>query len=188
MHEERLGQVFVEGCKSLQTKRAWIVHGRIGLDAISTEGETLLWELKDGAVTARTLSPADFGVQEHPLAAVQLPKDGSHASLAYNNSVHAKIIASLLSPRRLRANGPIVAPYEPDAYGTVRPIETQALEDFVCMNAAALLVVSGRAGDEREGMRLARKSLKEGKAYHALEALRDAAALAVDVDEAESTI
>ncbi|CAD6569626.1 MAG: anthranilate phosphoribosyltransferase [Cyphobasidiales sp. Tagirdzhanova-0007] len=188
VHEERLGQVFVEGCKSLQTKRAWIVHGRIGLDAISTEGETLLWELKDGAVTARTLSPADFGVQEHPLAAVQLPKDGSHASLAYNNSVHAKIIASLLSPRRLRANGPIVAPYEPDAYGTVRPIETQALEDFVCMNAAALLVVSGRAGDEREGMRLARKSLKEGKAYHALEALRDAAALAVDVDEAESTI
>ena len=177
--------VFAEGCKTLQVKRAWIVHGRNGLDAISTEGETLLWDYRDGEITQRSISPASFGIPEFPLASVQLPSHRMHGSES-SYAIHAKIIASLLSPRRLRANGPIIPPYEPDEYGNRQSIDTQAMEDFVCMNAAALLVVNGKARDEVEGMALARRSLKEGKAYHALEALRDAAALAVDVNEQEN--
>jgi anthranilate phosphoribosyltransferase len=54
------------------------------------------------------------------------------------------------------------------------------------MNAAALLLICGKAGDEKAAFTLATRTLKEGKAYHALEALRDAAALAVDVDATET--
>lgn len=190
VHQEWLGQVFAEGCKTLGAKRAWIVHGKKhSLDAISPEGETMVWELKeDGTIQRNTLTPADFGIDEFPLAKVQLPSYGSEAQNAAASSYlkHARIIASLLSPRRTANNGQIVTPYEPDEYGTTQSVDTKAIEDFVCMNAAALLVVAGKARNEKDAMMLARKSLKEGKAYHALEALRDAAALAVDVDSMDA--
>lgn len=37
--------VFAQGLKTLSAKRAWVVHGRNGLDAISPEGETLVSEV-----------------------------------------------------------------------------------------------------------------------------------------------
>jgi anthranilate phosphoribosyltransferase len=164
------------------------VHGKNGLDAISPEGETTVWDLKDGEITTRTISPSLFGIQENPLSAIQLPSNGDSdsSSPAAYYSVHAKIIASLFSPRRLRNKEPITTPYQADAYGTTRNLDTSALEDWVCMNAAALLLISGKAPDEKAAFALASKTLKEGKAYHALEALRDAAALAVDVDSTET--
>lgn len=187
VHEERLGAVFAEGMKTLGAKRAWIVHGKNGLDAISLEGETTVWDLKDGQVITRTITPALFGVQERPLASIQLPSNGDAAeSPAAQYRVHAKIIASILSPRRNKNNEPIEIPYREGACGSTRTLDTQALEDWVCMNAAALLLICGKAQDEKAAFALATKTLKEGKAYHALEALRDAAALAVDVDAAET--
>jgi len=42
VHEERLGMVFARGLRTLGAKRAWVVHGKNGLDAISPEGETLV--------------------------------------------------------------------------------------------------------------------------------------------------
>lgn len=192
VHEERLGQTYAEACKTLGVKRAWIVHGKDHkLDAIAPGGETLLWDLQeDGQIVQRTITPQDFGAPNHPLLSVQLPSNGSAAenAAASSYSIHAKLIASLLSPRRAARGDAIVPPYEPDAYGTTHSIDTAAVEDFVCMNAAALLLISGRARTERNAMALARKSLREGRAYHALEALRDAAALAVDVDALEDRL
>jgi anthranilate phosphoribosyltransferase len=185
VHEERLGQVFAEALKTLKAKRAWVVHCKSnGLDAISPEGETLVWQLEKGDVTTRTISPATFGCQEHPLSHVQLPSNGSASgSVASSYSAHGKIIDSLLSPRRARAGQPIIGPYEPDAYGTANTVDTAAIEDYVCLNAAALVFVAGKAASEKDAFEAARRSLKEGKAYHALEALRDAAALSVDTDD-----
>ncbi|GAA5827079.1 hypothetical protein JCM10212_003725, partial [Sporobolomyces blumeae] len=57
--------------------------------------------------------------------------------------------------------------------GQVPP--TSPVENFVVLNAAALLVVSGRAKDEKEGVELARKSLNEGGAKRALETFRQEA-------------
>lgn len=187
VHEERLGLVFAEALKAQGIKRAWVLHGKNGLDGVSPEGETLIWEVRDGQVNARAISPATFGLQERPLSRIQLPSNGdSSTSPAAYYSIHAKIIGSLLAPSRLRRKEPITTPYAPDAYGTTQYIDTDAVEEFVCMNAAALLVVSGKATTEEEAYKLARRSLLEGKAYHALEALRDAAALAVDVDGLET--
>lgn len=188
MHEERLGAVIAEGLRTLGAKRAWVVYGKNGLDAISPEGESMLWDLDNGEISLRTISPSVFGVQERPLSSIQLPSNSDpDSSPAAAYSVHAKITASLISPRRLRNKEDIVAPYDVDAYGTAKKLDTAAIEDWVCMNAAALLLLTGKAQDEKSAFQLAVKTLKDGKAYHALEALRDAAALAVDVDSAEST-
>ena len=163
VHEERLGQVFAEALKTLQAKRAWVVHCKAnGLDAISPEGETSVWQLENGEITTRTISPATFGCPEHALSSVQLPSNGSaSSSVASSYSAHGKIIDSLLSPRRARSGQPIIGPYEPDAYGTAYTVDTSAVEDFVCLNAAALIFVAGKAASEKEAFQAAKKSLYE---------------------------
>jgi anthranilate phosphoribosyltransferase len=51
-------------------KRAAVVHGS-GLDEVAIHGETTVAEIKDGQITEYTLTPADFGVDEHPLEAIK---------------------------------------------------------------------------------------------------------------------
>lgn len=46
------------------------------------------------------------------------------------------------------------------------------VENFVVLNAAALLLVSGVVKDEREGVSAARKSIREGGALRSLEEFR----------------
>jgi len=48
----------------LGLKRGFVVHGRDGLDEITTTGPTDAWEIRDGKVEHRVLEPADFAV--HP--------------------------------------------------------------------------------------------------------------------------
>ncbi len=45
--------------KNLGSERAWIVHGKDGLDELTTTGPTFVAELKDGAVSTFEVSPAD---------------------------------------------------------------------------------------------------------------------------------
>jgi len=45
--------------------------------------------------------------------------------------------------------------------------------DFVLLNAAALLVVEGRAGNFVDGVVLAKQAITSGKAWHALELYRE---------------
>ena len=47
---------------ALGTERAWVVHGSDGLDEITTTGETLAFEIREGQIDRRTLEPGDFGV------------------------------------------------------------------------------------------------------------------------------
>ena len=46
--------------------------------------------------------------------------------------------------------------------------------DYVLLNAAALLYVSGKASSYREGVELARESIESGGAWAAFEGFRDA--------------
>lgn len=48
-----------------------------------------------------------------------------------------------------------------------------SITDYVLLNAAALLHVSGRAKDWKDGVRLARESLESGGAKTAFEGFRD---------------
>ncbi len=48
----------------LGSRRAFVVHGLLGLDEWSTAGATQVSELRDGAVTTRVYRPADLGLAE----------------------------------------------------------------------------------------------------------------------------
>ncbi len=48
----------------LGADRAWVVHGEDGTDEITLTGNTIVSELREGAVETRTVSPADFGLEK----------------------------------------------------------------------------------------------------------------------------
>jgi anthranilate phosphoribosyltransferase len=51
-------------------QRSIVVHSADGLDEISPSGVTHTWFVGDGAVEERDISPANFGLREHPLASI----------------------------------------------------------------------------------------------------------------------
>lgn len=55
---------------ALGVTAAWVVHGEGGLDEIAPEGLTHVAKLSGGEVKETTVSPADFGVPEHPMSAL----------------------------------------------------------------------------------------------------------------------
>ena len=48
----------------LGLERGFVVHGSDGLDEITTTGQTLAWEIREGRVTERVLEPGDFAVHQ----------------------------------------------------------------------------------------------------------------------------
>lgn len=52
-----------EVLNNLGTKAAWVVHGQDGLDEITTTTATDIAILKNGVITEKTITPADFGLE-----------------------------------------------------------------------------------------------------------------------------
>jgi anthranilate phosphoribosyltransferase len=63
--------LMAEVLRILGAEAAWVVHGHGGLDEVAVSGETRVIELKDGALTERTVSPEDFGVARSSLDALR---------------------------------------------------------------------------------------------------------------------
>jgi anthranilate phosphoribosyltransferase len=144
--EPALGPPFVEALKSAGVKRALVVCGVESLDEISCAGDTHVWELQEnGDVSERMLCPADFGLPTHPLSDVKSTTPADNA---------ATFKALLTS-------------------GDNIPEHLTPILDFVLINAAALLVVAGRADNFSDGVRLARESVTSGMAWRALERFRE---------------
>jgi anthranilate phosphoribosyltransferase len=60
--------------------RGFVVHGSDGLDEITTTGTTTAFEIREGRVERRTLSPEDFGVERGEGSALKgLGKEGNTA-------------------------------------------------------------------------------------------------------------
>lgn len=127
-------QPMAEALCNLGSASAWVVHSRDGMDEISTTAPSDIACLRDGAITAFTLSPADYGIAPPPAGALT----GGDANL------NARLLRGLL------AGAP------------------GALQDIVCLNTAAALVVAERATDIANGLEMARQSLQNGTAAHAL--------------------
>jgi anthranilate phosphoribosyltransferase len=59
--------------RELGARHALVVHGLAdGLDEISISGETLVAELRAGEIQAYRIRGEDFGLQPHPLKAIQV--------------------------------------------------------------------------------------------------------------------
>jgi len=144
--EPELGYTFAQSLAEGGVDRALVVCGCEKLDEISCAGSTWLWELRNGKINERTISPEDFGLPAHPLSSVAggTPKE------------NAASFETLLSS------------------GSDLPKDMIPLLDFVLLNASALLVVAGVAGDFVEGAKLARESVVSGRAWAAFKRFRDA--------------
>jgi anthranilate phosphoribosyltransferase len=140
-----LGEVFAEALKENGVERALVVCGEEGLDEISCAGRTHVWDLRDGEITTYTLHPSDFDLPTHPLSAVA----------SKTPAENAVIFEELLTT------------------GKEMPQALLPISDFVIMNAAALLVVAGRARDWKEGAIQARESIESGTAWQAFVTFRN---------------
>ena len=144
--ELALGPPYVAALRAAGVRRGFVVCGAEGLDEISCAGDTHAWEMcEDGSTRERTLHPtADFGLPTHPLADVR-------------SASPAETAATL---RALLTSGEHI------------PKHLTPILDFVLLNAAALLVVEGRADNFVDGVALAKQAITSGKAWNALELYR----------------
>ena len=58
----QLGEKMAEVLKLLGSERSLVVHGAGGLDEIALDGDTSVWELRDGRVESWTFSPDGLGL------------------------------------------------------------------------------------------------------------------------------
>jgi anthranilate phosphoribosyltransferase len=118
----------------LGVERAWVVHGHDGLDELSTTGESVVAQLKDGAVQEFTVTPEEAGLARARLDDL-IGGDAADNAAAIRQTLTGK-------------DGP--------------------LRDIVMLNAAAALVVAGKAGTLRDGAELAADAIDSGAAARAL--------------------
>ena len=123
--------------RNLGADHVWVVHGRDGLDELTTTTATDVAELKDGVIRVFEVTPADAGLS------VAQPADLKGDDAATNAAAIHRVLAG----------------------------ETGPFRDIVLLNAAAALIVGGKARDLREGVALADKSIASGAAAKALERL-----------------
>ncbi|KAF9355088.1 anthranilate phosphoribosyltransferase [Mortierella sp. NVP85] len=142
VHSRYLGDLMIRSLQRMGLDSGMVVCGADGLDEISPEKETHVWKLVDGEIIEEDISPDQFGLPSHPLTAV---KGGGPEE-------NTAILRDLLSNKFESPGHPIL--------------------DFVLINAAALLVVAGKARDFKEGVTLARLSVTSGEALRVLEGFR----------------
>ena len=141
--EPSMGRVMLEALREMGVKRAWVVCGAEGLDEISPAGMTHVWAFDAPSSDVREFVidvAKDFG----PLIQSHPLSEVSGGDADDN----AQLLRDLLD-------------------GKMQPGD--AILDFVLMNAAALLVVSGKAKTLSQGVDLAWASVKEGKAKQELD-------------------
>ncbi|MDQ2976606.1 MAG: anthranilate phosphoribosyltransferase [Acidobacteriota bacterium] len=63
-----LVEPLAQALAALGTKRAWVVHGRDGLDEITLAEKTFVAEAEDGVVRTFELEPEDFGLRRASLS------------------------------------------------------------------------------------------------------------------------
>lgn len=140
--QANLTELMAAALGELGVQRAMVVHGVDGLDEISISGETWVSELRDGTVRNYTVKPEDFGLRRAPVEKIR----GGDAK--QNSEVIHKILGRSLL---YREHGPH--------------------REIVLANAAAALVVAGRAADFAAGVQMAKESIDTGAAREKLEAL-----------------
>ena len=69
-YSDSMRDVFAEALRGLGCQRAWVVHGRDGLDEVSPFGPTEVTELANGRLSRFVVAPEDFGLAPSPQGAI----------------------------------------------------------------------------------------------------------------------
>ena len=128
---------YAEALRALGCERAMVVHGKDGLDELTTTDVTYAVTLENGTITHSEVTPEDAGLKRSSLDALR----------GGNAAENARALLALLGGKK-------------DAY-----------RDIVVLNAAAALMVAGRARDIMAGAVQAQKLLDSGAAKAKLEQL-----------------
>jgi anthranilate phosphoribosyltransferase len=134
-----LGEIFAETLRLMGVKRAMVVCGFEGLDEISPQGKSHIWRLDEQSQLEY------FSIEPGDFGLC------SHSIEEVRSGTPPENAALLL--RLLDGELP----------------EGNAVLDFVLLNAAALLVCAEKAKDWRDGVRIAKESIKSGSARKALD-------------------
>ncbi|KAI9321301.1 anthranilate phosphoribosyltransferase [Dichotomocladium elegans] len=143
VHSPQIGALMANALKLTGIKEVLVVCGAEKLDEISPAGETHYWRVHEGG-------EVETGVI-HPTRDFGLPTHPLSEVKGGDGAQNAIILKKLLD-NELPEHDPIL--------------------DFVLLNAAALLVVSGIASDFKSGVVKARESIKSGNAKRVLESFR----------------
>ncbi len=161
MAETMLGVLAANGAR-----RAMVVHGADGLDELSTTGPTTVLELAAGGGPGS--APGD----------VLEPASASAALGTAEASAARSIRRYLVDPADLGLAPATVADLRGGDPATNAEVVRRVLggaagphRDIVLLNAAAGLVVAGRAADLRAGIELAAAVIDDGRALATLDAL-----------------
>ena len=71
VYDPKLTEMFADVLKNIGTKRAFVVHGRDGLDEATVTCETRVAELKDGIIRTYNINPLDYFGKTYPLEAIR---------------------------------------------------------------------------------------------------------------------
>jgi anthranilate phosphoribosyltransferase len=94
VYSEHLVETAAGVLADLGSERAFVVHGRDGLDELTTTDLTTVAEVRDGSVTVTTVDPASFGIPQ--ARAEDLTAD----TLEDNAAVFMSVLSGDTGPRR----------------------------------------------------------------------------------------
>jgi len=95
VYAPRLVGLLAEALLALGCERALVVHGRDGLDEVSTLGTTLVAEVRDGGVTQTEWEPEQFGLPRARAADL-----APGATAAENAAITREVLSGQPGPRR----------------------------------------------------------------------------------------
>ena len=143
VYDEALVTVMAEVLKKLGSERALVVHGKDGLDEITTTAETKVAELKNGKVSTYLIKPEDFGLTRANEA------DLKGGDFALNRDIALQILGGKTTSDMGRK------------------------KDIVVLNAGAAIYVTGLADSLSVGIEMASRAIDSGAALKKLERLKE---------------
>jgi anthranilate phosphoribosyltransferase len=126
----------------LGSQEAMVIHGLEGMDEISVSGRTRISWLRNGEVRTDEFTPQQMGVASHPAESIRV------SSVEESRRLTLEILAGASPGRRIGADGKL---------------------DMVLANAAAAIIVAGKARDFAEAVPIAAHSINTGAAHKKLE-------------------
>ena len=128
---------------ALGAKRAFVVHGTDGIDELTTTGESVVARIVEGESGEPQLKAARITPEMAGLPRATIDQF-SGGDVATNKALLYDVLTGIPGPRR----------------------------DVVLLNAAAVLVAAGLAGDLKQGVALGAEAIDSGQAAAKLEKLR----------------